>query len=120
MSSSQSLSSENLQYIESLYALYKSDPQSVEPKWRDFFSGVDFATATSGTTGGGLSLKELNVYNLIQAYRDYGHFQAQLDPLSMRTPSAGDLALQNFGLSDKDLATTFSVSSIVGLKNATL
>lgn len=116
MSSSQSLSSENLQYIESLYAMYKSDPQSVEPKWRDFFSGVDFATST----GGGLSTKELNVYNLIQAYRDYGHFQAQLDPLSMRTPSSGDLALQNFGLSEKDLSSTFSVASILGLKNATL
>ncbi len=116
MSSSQSLSSENLQYIESLYTMYKSDPQSVEPRWRDFFSGVDFAT----TSGGGLSLKELNVYNLIQAYRDYGHFQAQLDPLSMQTPSFGDLSLQNFGLGDKDLASSFSVSSLLGLKNATL
>ncbi len=116
MSSSQSLSSENLQYIESLYSMYKADPQSVEPKWRDFFSGVDFATVT----GGGISTKELNVYNLIQAYRDYGHFQAQLDPLAMRAPSAGDLALQNFGLSDKDLQATFSVGSIIGLKNATL
>jgi 2-oxoglutarate dehydrogenase E1 component len=116
MSSSQSLSSENLQYIEMLYNQYKNDPQSVEPKWRDFFSGVDFATST----GGGLSTKELNVYNLIQAYRDYGHFQAQLDPLSMQSPSSGDLALQNFGLSEKDLSSSFSVSSIIGLKNATL
>lgn len=115
-SSSQNLSSENLQYIESLYVMYKNDPQSVEQKWRDFFSGVDFAT----TTGGGISSKELNVYNLIQAYRDYGHFQAQLDPLSMRAPASGELSLQNFGLSEKDLASTYSVSSIIGLKNATL
>ncbi len=115
MSSSQSLSSENLQYIENLYSMYKNDPQSVEQKWRDFFSGVDFATIS----GGGISTKELNVYNLIQAYRDYGHFQAKLDPLSMQTPT-GDLALQNFGLSEKDLASTFSVSSMIGLKNATL
>ncbi|MBY0383853.1 2-oxoglutarate dehydrogenase E1 component [bacterium] len=116
MSSSQNLSSENLQYIESLYVMYKNDPQSVEQKWRDFFSGVDFATAT----GGGISSKELNVYNLIQAYRDYGHFQAQLDPLAMRTLTAGELSLQNFGLSEKDLSSSFSVSSIIGLKNATL
>ncbi len=116
MSSSQSLSSENLQYIENLYSLYKTNPESVEPKWRDFFSGVDFATSS----GSGLSTKELNVYNLIQAYRDYGHFEAQLDPLAMHTSSSGELNLQNFGLSEKDLTSVFSVASMVGLKNATL
>lgn len=113
--STKSLSSENLQYIEQLYGIYKNNPQALEPKWRDFFAGVDFATET----GGGLSTKELNVYNLIQAYRDYGHFQANLDPLS--TPStSGDLSLQKFGLTDADLESTFSVGSMVGLKDATL
>jgi len=110
-----SISSENLEYIESLYSIYKTNPESLEPKWRDFFGGVDFATEG----GGGLSTKELQVYNLIQAYRDYGHFQANLDPLSSPTP-LGDLALQNFGLSDKDLGTTFSVAKMIGLQSATL
>ncbi|MCC6137097.1 MAG: 2-oxoglutarate dehydrogenase E1 component, partial [Bdellovibrionaceae bacterium] len=113
--STKSLSSENLQYIEQLYGIYKTNPQALEPKWRDFFAGVDFAT----DTGGGLSTKELNVFNLIQAYRDYGHFQANLDPLS--SPSTtGDLSLKNFGLTDTDLDSTFSVGAMVGLKDASL
>lgn len=113
--SSQTISADNLEYIESLYSIYKSNPDALDAQWKDFFKGVDFAT----DTGGGLSTKELNVYNLIQAYRDYGHFQANLDPLAMRNP-VSDLALQNFGLSDKDLNAKFSVSSLLGLKNATL
>jgi 2-oxoglutarate dehydrogenase E1 component len=113
--SSKGLSSENLQYIEQLYRIYKTNPQSLEQKWRDFFSGVDFAA----DVGGSISTKELNVYNLIQAYRDYGHFQANLDPLSSPTP-IGDLSLQNFGLTDADLESTFSVGDMVGLKEASL
>lgn len=110
-----SLSSENLQYIEQLYGLYKTNPQALEPKWQDFFAGVDFASEASGS----LSTKELNVYNLIQAYRDYGHFQANLDPLSTPSP-VGDLSLQKFGLTDADLESSFSVGTMVGLKDASL
>jgi 2-oxoglutarate dehydrogenase E1 component len=113
--SSQSISGENLEYIESLYSIYKNNPDDLDPQWRDFFSGVDFAA----DTGGGLSAKELNVYNLIQAYRDYGHFQANLDPLAMRAP-VSDFALANFGLNEKDLSARFSVAALLGLKNATL
>ncbi|MBY0316852.1 MAG: 2-oxoglutarate dehydrogenase E1 component [Bdellovibrionales bacterium] len=110
------LNSENLEYIESLYEVYKTNPEELDEKWRSFFSGVDFA---SESAGGGISSKELNVYNLIQAYRDYGHFQANLDPLSSR-PTMGDLSLKNFGLTEADLNSTFSVGKIVGLQNATL
>lgn len=111
---SQNLSSENRQYIESLYSIYKKNPDELDEGWRSFFHGVEFATDQ-----GGISSKELNVYNLIQAYRDYGHFEANLDPLSSPQPS-GDLNLQNFDLSEADLSTSFSVGSILGLDNATL
>lgn len=113
--SSQTISRENLEYIENLYSLYKTNPQDLDQKWQDFFAGVDFAT----DTGGGISSKELNVYNLIQAYRDYGHFQANLDPLASRA-AVNDLTLQKFGLAESDLNAQFSVSAILGLKNATL
>ena len=63
---SQNLSSENLDYIESLYSIYKRNPDELDEGWRSFFSGVDFATDK-----GGISSKELNVYNLIQASEFY-------------------------------------------------
>lgn len=113
--SSQSLSSENLQYIEELYQTYLTHPEQLDEKWISFFQGVDFAADK-----GGISSKELQVYNLIQAYRDYGHFQAQLDPLANTRASGGNLSLSYFDLTEGDLGATFSVGSVLGLENATL
>jgi 2-oxoglutarate dehydrogenase E1 component len=106
----------NLEVIESLYVQYKTNPASVSADWQRFFEGVDF-----GQDGAlGLSEKELDVYQLINAYRNYGHFEAQLDPLS-NTPSPSDqLSLSRFNLSDKDLEQKFQIGKIVGRPNASL
>lgn len=106
----------NLDYIEGLYQQYKSNPESVTPDWKKFFEGVDFAA--DGTMG--LSEKELDVYHLITAYRNYGHFEAQLDPLT-NTPTPHDqLTLSRFNLKDADLEQRFQIGKIIGLPNATL
>lgn len=105
----------NLEYIENLYENYKANPQSVDEHWQAFFAGVDF----NQDLGGGVSAKELDVYHLIQAYRDYGHFEANIDPLSLAHPTH-DLSLSRFNLSEKDLDQTFAIGSLVGMKNATL
>ena len=57
-------------------------------------------------------------HNLIQAYRDYGRFKRTWIR-SSPTPE-GDLALKNFGLTEADLDSVYSVGEIVGLKDATL
>ncbi len=107
---------ENLDYIENLYQQFKSNPQSISPDWQKFFEGVEFASDGSF----GLSEKELDVYHLISAYRDYGHFEADLDPLT-NTPAPSDqLSLQRFKLSEKDLDSRFQIGSIIGKKNSTL
>lgn len=106
----------NLDYIEQQYAQYKADPQSVSIDWQKFFEGFEFAQDGSM----GLSEKELDVYHLITAYRNYGHFEAQLDPLE-NTPAPSDqLSLNKFGLSEKDLSSRFQIGSIVNKPNATL
>ena len=64
----------NLDYLESLYEQFKKSPESVELEWRRFFEGVDFSK--DFTKGAGVSEKELDVYHLISAYRNYGHFEA--------------------------------------------
>lgn len=107
---------ENADYIEQLYQQYRANPQGVSLEWRKFFEGVDFAS--DGNLG--LSEKELDVYHLIMAYRDYGHFEAHLDPLS-NTPSPSDqLSLARFKLNEKDLDARFQIGNIVNKPNATL
>ena len=106
----------NLEYIEQLYRQYKSDPNSVSADWKRFFEGVDFAQ--DGNLG--LSEKELDVYHLITAYRNYGHFEADLDPLTNSIAPSDQLKLSRFNLTDADLTTTFQIGSIIGKPNATL
>ena len=105
----------NLEYVENLYQIYQTNPSELDETWQAFFSGVDF----NQDLGGNLSSKELDVYHLIQAYRDYGHFDADIDPLSMAS-SGTDLSLSQFNLEDSDLDKSFSVGALVGMKDATL
>lgn len=106
----------NMEYIESLYQNFLENPESVTPDWRKFFEGVEFAQ--EGRFG--LSETELDVYHLIMAFRDYGHFEAQLDPLS-NTPQPSDLlTLARYNLKEADLDKKFQIGSIVGKPNATL
>lgn len=106
----------NLEYIENLYTQFKSNPEGLTAEWRRFFEGMEF-----GTDGGlGLSEKELDVYHLISAYRNYGHFEADLDPLANSTAPSDQLALTRFNLSEADLNSKFQIGSIIGKANATL
>ncbi len=106
----------NMEYIEQMYLQFKQNPDSVTTDWRKFFEGVEFAQTASL----GLSEKELDVYHLISAYRNYGHFEANLDPLTNTTSPSDQLSLSRFNLSDADLEQTFQIGSIVGKPNATL
>lgn len=106
----------NLEYIEQMYKAFTADPDSVGLEWKRFFEGVEFSQDGSF----GLSEKELDVYNLIAAYRNYGHFEAHLDPLSNTATPSDQLALSRFNLSEKDLDQKFQIGASIGMPNATL
>jgi 2-oxoglutarate dehydrogenase E1 component len=106
----------NLEYLESLYNQFKTSPDSIGIEWKRFFEGVEFAK--DGAFG--LSEKELDVYHLISAYRDYGHFEADLDPLTNSVTHSEQLSLSKFKLSEKDLTSKFQIGSLIGKPNATL
>lgn len=106
----------NLEFIEGLYQQYKTKPESLTQDWRMFFEGMEFAQGASL----GLSEKELNVYELINAYRNYGHFEAQLDPLTNSQAPSNELALSRFNLKDSDLEQSFQIGSIIGKPGAKL
>ncbi len=114
------LGSQNVGYIEDLFQTFLQNPQGVDPEWRMFFEGMEFAKKVSGP-GAGLSLKEVKVYDLIRAYRQYGHFKAKLDPLGIKQrPGYPELELRTHGLEEKDLESTFEIGQMVGLKGAKL
>lgn len=105
----------NLNFIESQFLLYKSDPQALDKEWKRFFEGVEFAQGSNF----GFSEKELSVYKLVTAYQDFGHLEAQTNPMFPVKPAA-ELQLKNFGLSEQDLNTPFQMGSIVGKENKPL
>ncbi len=105
----------NLEYVEDLYGVYKKNPEKLDESWQAFFAGVDF----NQDLNGGLSAKELDVYHLIQAYRDYGHFEAGINPLG-ENGKKKSLTLDQFNLTEEDLGRKFSVGYLVGMEGASL
>ncbi|MGE3262839.1 MAG: 2-oxoglutarate dehydrogenase E1 component [Bacteriovoracia bacterium] len=113
------LGAQNVGYIEELFESFLQNPQAVDPEWRMFFEGIEFAKKVSGSAQG-FSAKEVKVYDLIRAYRKFGHMKAKLDPLELRNRSFPELELSMFGLDQKDLESSFEIGSVIGLKGAKL
>lgn len=108
------------EYLENLYNDFKANPGNVDPDFRKFFEGFDFASTNYNGKAAGVSADEVKVYRLIEAYRRKGHLVANTNPLKPRKDRKAELDLSFFGLSDKDLERKFVIGAEVGLPNATL
>ncbi|MBW3518296.1 2-oxoglutarate dehydrogenase E1 component [Flavobacterium sp. NKUCC04_CG] len=122
-------------FFAELYDEYLQNPDSIEPSWRSFFQGFDFANeysdgpveqlsnayADSGNTKQLEQFqKEFAVLKLIDHYRTYGHLVTKTNPLRDRNVVAPDLSIQNFGLSTADLNIKFEAAKSVQLPVSTL
>ena len=129
------LNAAHTQFFADLYDQYLQNPDSVEPSWRSFFQGFDFANefanptdqlsamANGEVTGGANSdklQKEFNVLKLIEGYRTRGHLFTKTNPVRERRTYSPTLALENFGLSKSDLNTVFDAAKMVNMKPSTL
>lgn len=118
------LSGANAEYIESLYQSFKTDPASVEFGWQKFFEGFDFGRGSSGNEVSREApehfLKEINVLNLINGYRQRGHLFTQTNPVRERRVHLPTLDIDNFGLSAADLDTVFNSGIEIGIGPAKL
>src|SRR5437762_1378056 len=107
-------------YIESLYNDFAKDSSAVDPEWKKFFEGFDFAVSATGngqnqiaaapahgTAGNDLIAKEIGVFELIRAYRKRGHLAATTNPIRARKDRHAQLELERFNLADSDLETSF-------------
>jgi 2-oxoglutarate dehydrogenase E1 component len=119
------LGSVHAQLIDDQYERYLKNPDGIEPSWRAFFQGYDFAKeiySEEDLEGAGVPeevIKEFHVLNLIQGYRSRGHLFTKTNPVRMRRSYEPTLDIKNFGLSKDDLDTPFNAATELGLPGAT-
>jgi 2-oxoglutarate dehydrogenase E1 component len=116
------LSNADVNYIDDMYKQYQSNKESVDFGWQKFFEGFDLGTGrnNNSTAISEDALKEINVLNLINAYRTRGHLFTHTNPVRERRHYTPTLDIANFGLSDIDLETTFNAGHEIGLGSAKL
>jgi 2-oxoglutarate dehydrogenase E1 component len=111
------ISNAHPEYIEAQYNDFRKNPESIDPEWKKFFEGFDFAVRTFSENGEEISLspKEFKVYNLIQSYRSKGHLLSFTNPIRPRKDRHPHLDLSSLGLDEKDLDEEFFAGSELGL-----
>jgi 2-oxoglutarate dehydrogenase E1 component len=106
--------------IDDAYERWRHDPASVDESWRAFFDGFELAHRRVAAPEDTEGTAQTRVVRLIHGYREVGHFQAHLDPLSPPPPPHPHLELGFYGLSEADLDKTFDASAFYGLGRITL
>ena len=124
----------NAGFLDALYLSWRSDPNSVDPQWREFFAGLDGASAFTlpRTSGDDPDLsrqrmsefteQQMKVVALINANRYRGHRGADIDPIKVyERPPVPDLFPEHFGFGEDDLDRTFNTGTLhIGKPEATL
>jgi 2-oxoglutarate dehydrogenase E1 component len=122
------ITSSHPSFIENLYRDFVQDPDTVDPEFRKFFEGFDFAISqgvspvSNGKLNGtaapaaGMDLaKELGAYRLILGYRNKGHLVATTNPIRKRKDRGANLNLGFFSLTEEDLDKEFYAGNLIGL-----
>jgi len=99
------------QWLENHYQLWTESPEQVSAEWQAFFQGFDLGQSRPPVSP--TENKAAAVQALIHRYRDIGHLLACVDPLTPCQLSPPALQLDEFGLSDDDLDTEFTVDHFV-------
>jgi 2-oxoglutarate dehydrogenase E1 component len=114
-----SVSAWNAEYLDEAYSRYAQDPNSVPAELRAFFQGFDLARS-GGSSGapaehGVASHFQAAVDGLIEAYREFGHLAARLDPFGRERERPELLAPYFHGLAADDLSMTADVEAVHGM-----
>jgi 2-oxoglutarate dehydrogenase E1 component len=108
----------NLHLLEETYDRFCADPSSVDESWRHFFEGMEFGMQRGGQT---VESSDLRIYNLIFAYRTYGHLLAKFNPIDPHpVESVPELSLERLGFSQADLGERFPTCGLLEGEEATL
>lgn len=119
-------------YIESLYLEFVQNPEAVDPEFRKFFEGFDFAVSqakpgngkavvSAAATAANVDwLREVSAYRMILGYRNKGHLIAKTNPIRKRRDRGANLDLGFFGFTEADLDKEFHAGQLIGLGTTTL
>lgn len=111
----------NLTLIEELYSRYLSNPESVDLSWRHFFEGIDFGSYLYKRGVEPVAdHSNLRIYDLVQAYRRYGHLQAQFNPLETEERQVPELDLEKLGFFPSEMDQDFPTLGFCSQSKATL
>jgi len=127
------ITSAHPQFIEGLYQDYSKDPNSVDPEFKKFFEGFDFAignakngagpsngsAATTGTTGTDW-MYEIRAYRMILGYRNKGHLLAKTNPIRTRKDRGANIELAFYGFTEADFDKVFHAGNLLGIGTTTL
>ena len=134
MNDIQYITSQHPSFIDNMYRDFLRDPSSIDPEFRKFFEGFDFAVSTGSVNGSAKAdttvtgtapvnvdwLAEINAYRLILGYRNKAHLIANTNPIRPRKDRGANIALSNFGFTDADLDKEFYAGQFLGLGRTTL
>lgn len=132
------LSAQNDAYLEELYETYLHSPNDLSPEWKKYFDSLsagstdvshsaikdyfrDLVKQPRTSVGGDIQHERLQekVIELISAYRNLGHLQANIDPLQLYKGIYNPtLELYYYGFTDADLNTIFDVGTFSGLNRS--
>lgn len=139
----------NIPALEELYLKYKEDPSSVDPSWHKIFTafeatkdhplhkkspfptiplvpphklhGEEPSVKSLFQQAGKTFPADLRVYNLIEAYRTYGHLLAKFNPIATHEPKEPhELKLETLGFSPGELSVSFPTCGLLAQPNAPL
>ncbi len=116
------LGSSDISAIEDLYNKYINDKDSVDPSWKRFFEGYDFARKiySDSSVSSEEMQKEFKVLTLINAYRTRGHLFTKTNPVRKRRKYVPTLDIENFNLNPSDLNIQFDAGAEIGIGKASL
>ena len=135
------LSAGHSAYLETLYEKYLNKPEELSEEWLEFFNNLpnssnghveishqsildEFKNLSRASISSNVSSDERQgkVIRLIQAYRNRGHQEANLDPLGiMERDLIEDLKIESYGLSESDLDDEFYTDTFsAGSKKSSL
>ena len=115
----------NVSYLSQLEEEATKNNELFDASWEDIFSQLEAEPTVDKTSKNTSSLvtsgpSDLRVFNLIQAYRTYGHWLADINPLTPPPASINRLEIETLGFREDELNTSFPTCGLLNKPEAPL